>query len=111
MSEINRLQLETSGSDLAIVRELPKFFDKTGYSKAVWKTLSFYRTDLHSWNLPHGFNVELRKVQAQNQDTLLRFGNYFVVMFSALVEYSPGIVTYETLQRLGTLLDPGYFCK
>ncbi len=106
VSEVNRLQLETSGSDLAIVRELPKFFDRIGYSKSVWKTLSYYRTDLHSWNLPLGLNVELRKVQAQNRDTLLRFGNYFVMMISALLEFSPRILTHYRLQQIWNSVRP-----
>ncbi len=106
VSEVNRLQLETNGSDLAIVRELPKFFERIGYSKSVWKTLSYYRTDLFSWNLPHGLNVELRKVQAQNRDTLLRFGNYFVVLISALLEFSPGLLTHATLQQLWDSVRP-----
>ena len=104
--EINRLQMETNSSDLAIVRQIPKFLDRNGYSKSVWKILSYYRTDLHSWNLAYGLNAELRRIRNQNRDTLLRFGNYFIMMISALSEFCPEIINHERLQQIWNSVRP-----
>jgi hypothetical protein len=105
ISKINHLQLETNRSDSAIIQKLVPFFDRIDYSQSVSRKLAFHRTDLYSWNLPYELNTALREVQARDRDTLLQFGNYFIMIFAALQEFA-GEFALDRLQQLWDSVRP-----
>ncbi len=71
---------------LGFTQAIISFLKGHHYTKDLWYRSAWYRNNLGNWNLPRNMRMELDKLQVQDNDILLRFGNYVVLLLAHLLQ-------------------------
>ncbi len=56
------------------------------YTKDLWYRSAWFRNNLDNWAIPLDMRTELTQLQAEDDDLLLRYGNYFIILLAQLAE-------------------------
>lgn len=86
MDEFNEIQVRVGSRDADLCHELSKTYQNIDYSKTIWHSLAYHRADLYAWNPPPGIRAALDAIKQKDKLRFLRYGNYLIMLLSALQE-------------------------
>ncbi len=65
---------------------LISFLRNHHYTKDIWYRTAWSRNHLDNWRLPRDMKTTLDKIQTQDADLLLRYGNYIILLIAYLLQ-------------------------
>lgn len=89
---------------IAALKLVSNYMSNSHYTKEIWRRTKWLRDWLDGWSIPSNMRTELARWQDRDDDFLLYYGNYFVLMLATLA--SQRELTYNDITSLWDIVRP-----